>query len=167
MVPFNKSNSLIICGHWLSQDEKQNDPWAESIKERAKILYFASKLEWFNQYWCDKEKSNWQKLHYINNIFTWAYVFEIHFDVRWEKSNQGTKILYAWQTSEKEILNWEKNLSFANEISQNLDWKIVNSWGLNLLNSSKKPTVIMEVWDPQLPNFEETQKKVLDFLNNL
>jgi len=181
MVSCNKENSLIIYGHWKSQDWRFNDNWAIfwNKTERQMILDFVSKLNWFTTYWYER-KTIWQKLSCINdNLENWKEcfpkekyekikcVFEIHYDVRWENSQQWTKILYAWQTSEKEILNFQENTAFAKLVQESLWWRMFNNWGLYLLNSSTIPTLMIEVWDPNLSDFKNTEDKVLQFFNNL
>jgi len=159
---------LIICWHWKSQDWKYNDNWAIfwNKTERQMILDFVSKLNWFTTYWCDERKTISQKLWFINQK-QYDYVFEIHYDVRWDKAEQWTKILYWWFSVDKIILNFQKNTSFAKLVQESLWWRMFNNWGLYLLNSSTIPTLMIEVWDPNLSDFGKTEDNVLQFFNNL
>jgi hypothetical protein len=155
-------NYLIICWHWESNWINWKDNWAIywDISEREMILEYSTKFieMWFETYWCLEDKKLDEKIEYINySSFDW--VIELHFDVRpeWENVTQWTKVLFAnkdWNTPENE--------DFANQF-----WfPTNNAYWLKILNSTNKPTVIIEIADPNQPNFEEHKNKLIEYFTN-
>jgi len=174
---FDPNKTLIICGHWRSQNDKWNDNWALfwEVTEREMIKKFTNEIisktyeKWFHTFWCDTNKTLNEKLKVIN---WWNYdkIIEIHFDKRpkWKNVTQWIKVLYAYKWEKDWNHKWRiENRDFAEDVCNWIETCTTsNTWGLMILNSSNIPTVIIEVADPDQENFENYKKQVLKYFSN-
>lgn len=162
---------LIVCWHWMSNWFEWQDNWAIfwNKTERKMILEFAEHLIdiWYKTYWCLFDNKLDEKIDYINNS-DFNYIYELHFDKRPENWLEWTKILFWWNW----WWIWQVEANFNKWLAYIVcEWidvcRTQNAYWLKMLNSTNKPTVIIEIADPNQSNFEKYKNDVLDFFKNL